>query len=58
MTLTSRSPLSLSVPSQDDIDESVASELLAAAPGLFVMHSGTGKLSVTQARDHEKHLEN
>lgn len=42
---------------QDDIDEAVAAELLAAAPGLFVPHPGTGKLMVTQARDHEKHLE-
>ena len=42
---------------KDNVDEVIAEELLAAAPGLFVRHPSSGKLMVTNARDHEKHLE-
>eukprot|EP00983_Pelagomonas_calceolata_P051337 1142368-Pelagomonas_calceolata.AAC.7 len=41
---------------QDDVPESVAQKLLDAAPGLFV-RKPDGKLAVTNARHHEKHLE-
>jgi len=34
----------------------VAQTLLEAAPGLFVQKAN-GQLTVTNARDHEKHLE-
>eukprot|EP00200_Dunaliella_tertiolecta_P003046 CAMPEP_0202357010 /NCGR_PEP_ID=MMETSP1126-20121109/11221_1 /ASSEMBLY_ACC=CAM_ASM_000457 /TAXON_ID=3047 /ORGANISM="Dunaliella tertiolecta, Strain CCMP1320" /LENGTH=360 /DNA_ID=CAMNT_0048949831 /DNA_START=77 /DNA_END=1159 /DNA_ORIENTATION=+ len=40
----------------DDVPESVAQKLLDAAPGLFV-RKPDGKLAVTNARHHEKHLE-
>ena len=40
-----------------DVDAAIAEELLAAAPGLFIRHPSSGKLKVTNARDHEKHLE-
>jgi len=41
---------------QDKISDSVAETLLQAAPGLFVRQPN-GKLTVTEARHHEKHLE-
>ena len=44
-------------PSQEDVDDVIADELIAAAPGLFLRDLVTGKLKVTNARDHEKHLE-
>jgi len=43
-------------PEQDNVPEDVAQVLLEAAPGLFVQKPN-GKLAVTNARDHEKHLE-
>lgn len=50
-------PFNLSICLQDDVDDLIAEELLAAAPGLFIRHPSSGKLTVTNARDHEKHLE-
>lgn len=41
---------------QEDVPPQVAETLLAAAPGLFV-RAPNGKLRVTDARQHEQHLE-
>ena len=50
-------PFNHSICLQDDVDDAIAEELLATAPGLFIRHPSSGKLTVTNARDHEKHLE-